>query len=100
MMRVVLSLQADADLREIWTYSAETWDRAQADAYINGLRGTLDKVRRGVITLRGDPALPPVYRSLHHKRRVILLRMDVNDLRVIRILHDRMDPGRHLGDKA
>lgn len=98
MTRIVLSRQAGEDLRDIWLYSAKTWGRAQADAYVNGLRATLGKLGHGTSAPRSHPALSPAYRCLHHKRHVIILRLDGQDARVIRILHDRMDPARHLSD--
>ena len=36
-----LTPAAQADLAAIWTYTAEIWSVAQADAYVSGIRNAL-----------------------------------------------------------
>ncbi len=96
MTDYTLSRRAEADLDEIWDYSAEHWGREQASNYVDALR---DSVRR----LAADPARGRVVtvggRSYHRYRsssHLIFYRTTKRGIHVVRILQQSMDHSRHL----
>jgi toxin ParE1/3/4 len=95
MSRFVLSPRAQADLDEIWGYTAQRWGTGQAERYIRLIGAVIhaladqpgrgkrcDNIREGYWKL---PAGSHVvfYRHLHGR------------IEVGRILHNRMDFERH-----
>lgn len=90
-----LSNRAVADLKEIWIYTEEHWGAAQADRYyrdiIAAIEGLARQERQGrVVDLREGYLKYPVGRHMLYFTTV-----DAR-LRVVRILHQRMDVQRHL----
>jgi toxin ParE1/3/4 len=96
MRRFALSPRAQADLDEIWDYSATRWGVLQSEAYVRliqtamqtlaaspGLGRTCDAIRRG-------------YRRHPAGSHVIFYRQHGGIIEIIRILHQRMDVGSHL----
>ena len=94
-MRWTLSRRALTDLDSIWDYTAERWDQAQAERYLRLLQ-------RGVEALAADPLIGRTcddirsgYRKLNVGSHVIFYKTNSDAIHVIRILHARMDFGRH-----
>jgi toxin ParE1/3/4 len=92
----VLSRRAEADLDEIWDFSANTWGRDQANRYVEVLR---DDMRR----LASDPSRGRTVtfgRGTYHRYKsgshVIFYRAIARGVRIVRILHESMDHKRHL----
>jgi toxin ParE1/3/4 len=92
----VLSTRAKADLEEIWSYTENRWGFDQAERYIGELR-------RHIETIAAHPAsgMPcPQVRAGYHKYRAgshfLFYRITDDGVDVVRILHERMDFGRHL----
>ncbi|MEM7569231.1 MAG: type II toxin-antitoxin system RelE/ParE family toxin [Pseudomonadota bacterium] len=96
MADYTLTPGAEADLEGIWDYSADTWSIAQANKYIDqlvvhfealadkpGLAAPCEHIRAG-------------YRYVHAERHVIYLRTTESGIEIVRILHDRMLPRKHL----
>ena len=86
-----LTPAAQADLATIWTYTAQTWSAAQADAYITGIRNTLDILldSPGLAPMRAE-ITPPV-RIHRHRSHIIVYRIEAPYLAVIRIRHGHED---------
>lgn len=96
MRKVRLSALAESDLLDIWQYSFEQWDEAQADKY-------LDELDNGINLLTENPELGASrnyvregYRVLVINRHAIYYTVTTSAIRVVRILHVLMDPDRHL----
>jgi toxin ParE1/3/4 len=95
-----LSDRAQADLVEIWDYSAEQWGVDQADRYIDAL---ITRFRwlggnAALWKLRSDLA-SGLY-SYPQQSHAIYFRVcaDVSDaIEIVRVLHGRMEPARHVG---
>jgi toxin ParE1/3/4 len=94
--KYLLSRKAKADLEAIWLYGFERWSLKQADMYVAGLYdcfemiGRMPHLGRKAFHLRAE--LLRFEHDSHtifyiHKKRTVL---------VIRILHGKMDPERHL----
>jgi toxin ParE1/3/4 len=95
-MGFVLSPRAKADIDDIWAYTVERWGLAQAEHYVGligravaaagerpGLGHACDDVREGYFKLRVGSHL-------------IFYRLQGADIDVVRVLHGRMDAGRHV----
>ena len=94
--RVLISHRAEADLREIWHYTAETWDESQADRYLDALADGMqicglrpqdgtnrDAIRRG-------------YWSARLRKHVIFYTVDETSVIIQRVLHGSQDHPQHL----
>lgn len=87
---------ARRDLDSIWDTTVDRWGTGQAVKYLTALKDRC-------IALTGDPRLsrsadhlaPSLCRTLSG-RHVIYHRRTENEVIVIRILHQRMDPDLHL----
>ena len=95
--RLVKDRTAAEDLIEIWSYSFETWDEAQADRY-------LAQLESGILALRDAPergrARPEfrnhAYFSKRVREHVVFYTFDEDEVRIRRVLHKARDYERHL----
>ncbi len=91
-----LTPAAQRDLDEIFDYTAKTWDAEQAEHYVLGLRKLFDTLAaetwRGTrVSGRAEPLLR--YPGVSH---VVFFERGAHSIRIIRILHKRMDANTHL----
>lgn len=114
MARFRLSRPAQADLDKILTTSAERWGDDTSRRYAELLVAAMRKVAadpEGPVTQNRKEILSGI-RSLHLRqvrrdRRAGSVRQPVHVIyfraiepgviEIVRVLHERMDPGRHLG---
>jgi toxin ParE1/3/4 len=94
--RLILSVEAEADLDQIFTYGIEQWGVELADAY----RQRLDRAFSGLLERPGkgppfDSALPGVHSVKAGEHRIFYTASD-DAVRVARILHHAMDAPRRL----
>jgi len=93
-----LTPAAQRDLSSIWDYTAERWDVDQAETYIGEIRAAVERVAEDPRRGRTRDEVREDYSSYSIVSHVLFYR--VNDaaeiVDIIRILHQRMDPGRHL----
>lgn len=90
--RYDITLDAKADIRNIWLYTAETWGEAQADRYTKALDDTFDEIADGKAFSRTFLKVYPhlrVVRCEHHY--VFYLSLEGQRPNIIAILHERMD---------
>lgn len=94
-----LSARAEADLAEIWVYSAEQWSVDQADRYIEALvarfRWLCDNP--SLWKLRQD--ITEGLYSYPQQSHVIYFRTDEDApevIEIVRVLHGRMEPAKHV----
>ena len=90
------SSQAELDLIGIWRYTAEHWGDTQADGY-------LDDLDRAISALADNPelgvsreAVRTGYRALFIKNHVAYYTVRPDSIFIVRVLHEKMDPDRHL----
>ena len=99
MKGYVLSPAAQADLGEIWDYSARNWGAEQADRYILAIRDACEAVADGRRQGRPIDDIRPGYRKLALASHFLFYRItDAGMIDVIRILHQRMDVASRLQD--
>ena len=90
-----LSPSAVTDLEEIWLYSFKNWSLEQADRYHNAIVDTFEDLAAGrkigrPVDIREGYFKHPV--GAH----VVFYRFAESGIVVVRVLHQRMDVGRHL----
>lgn len=87
----LLTPRAEADLEDIWIYSAETWSPNQADTYLDGLLGTIDTLVAMPSMARERIEFSPPVRIHSTGLHLVVYRIEGNHLLVIRILGGRQD---------
>jgi toxin ParE1/3/4 len=91
MSGYVLTPAAQADVAEIWDYTAERWSREQATAYIRAIQEACEGLASGMRISR-PVDMKPGYLETNVKSHFIIFRRDGAGLvAVICILHSRMD---------
>lgn len=91
-----LTPAAVADLDSIWTHTAATWDQSQAETYLLAIGSALDLLATHPQLGRTCDDVRPGYRRHTCGSHIIFYRLGTDGIDVIRILHVRMDPDRHL----
>lgn len=96
MTGFILTPAAQADIDEIWTYTAERWGEDQAESYLLGIRDACVELAAGKRTSR-PVDIRDGYRKAFVGSHVLYFRgRDSAGIVVVRILHKRMDAARHL----
>lgn len=95
-MTVIIRERAEADLADIWRFTAGRWSVAQADKYYRD-------IVQAIAAIGDRPELGKVcddiragYRRHSVASHVIFYRIDVGTIDVVRVLHARRDFKRHL----
>jgi toxin ParE1/3/4 len=96
MTSFVLSPRAQADIEEIWDYTAERWGLDRAEHYIRdierAIRVVADETARG----RACDDIRRGYHKFSVGSHVLFYRSAGDQVEIVRILHRRMDFPRHL----
>lgn len=98
MTQYRLTPAAQRDLTNIWDYSVETWNARQAERYVRAIQATAELLTRNKELGRRRPDLGSRYRSVTSGSHVLFYKCTDDAVEIIRILHHRMDPGRHFTD--
>ncbi len=96
MSRFLLRASAEADLADIWRFTATQWSETQADRYHEGIVEALTVLASGHVQGRHCDEIRPGYRRYNVGSHVIFYRAAGDDIDVVRILHARRDFRRHL----
>ncbi len=94
-MKLLWTVRAEGDLRAIRKYSVEHWGGRVAIDYLKAIRDAARGVATGQRRLR---ELPGGYASVSVRSHILVLRVDpeAGTMTVARVLHQAMDPERHL----
>lgn len=92
----VLSPRAQADLDEIWDFTAATWGETQAVRYARVLQQAVEAAAADPRLGRPADDIRPGYFRCPAGSHVLFFRLTGTGIDVVRILHKRMDFGRHL----
>lgn len=96
MYKLEIRPLAKTDLIAIWRYSFDKWGEEQADKYLaqldTGLQGLIDNPQLG----QAREKIRAGYRSIQIHRHVIYYRLTGNNIDIVRVLHERMIPQKHL----
>ncbi len=96
MSQYRLTPAAQRDLSSIWDFTEERWDVRQAETYLAEIRAAVERVaddpRRG----RACDEIRTGYRQYAIGSHLLFYVESAVGVDVVRILHQRMDPMRHL----
>jgi toxin ParE1/3/4 len=92
----VLTPRAQADLDEIWDYTADRWGLDQAETYTRQLWKDIAIVADRPALGRECNDVRRGYRMYPSGSPVLFYRHTVDGIDVVRILHERMDYERHI----
>ena len=91
-MNLLLSPAAQLDVSDIWDFTVARWGEDQAERYNSRIRDTLNELAAGRRSSRAADDVVRGYRTCFIGSHVAYFRIDADDLIVIRILHQSMDP--------
>jgi len=94
--RFVLTPRAQADLEEIWDYTADRWGLDQAETYIRQLWKAIAEVADRPALGKECAAVRAGYRKYRCGSHVLFYRQGAGAIDIVRILHERMDYERHI----
>ena len=97
MADFVLSERARQDLLEIGDYSARKWSEQQAERYVRMIIGECRDLANRPLVGRSYDQWRPGLRGYPCGKHVIFYReLSQTKVRIVRILHEKMDFPRHL----
>lgn len=95
MAQIHISQAARRDLDLIWLRSVDQWSRVQVDRYTSQLLERLKDVLANPYI--GRPvAIRPSWRKVFSGSHSIYYRLVDDGIEVVRVLHQSMDPHKHL----
>lgn len=96
MSQYRLTSAAQRDLSSVWDFTEQRWDTRQTETYLSEIRTAIERIaddpRRG----RACDDIREGYRRYGIGSHLLFYVERADGVDVIRILHQRMDPGRHL----
>lgn len=96
MVSVRLSPAAQGDLDAIFDYTVQRWGLEQAVDYTQAMQSAWTALAQAPDRSQDCGHIRSGYRRAAVGRHVIYFRVESWGIAVIRILHQRMDPPRHL----
>lgn len=98
MPKAELTPRAEADMRDIWRYTAETWSEQQAQRYSDDLFDMMEAL--ALAPQRGRPAddLSLGLRKQNCGAHTIFYRPSETGALIVRVLHQRMDHAAKLAN--
>ena len=98
MAKIRKQARAESDLIEIWLYSYERWGESQAERYFDELENGIQQLGRNPELGQHCDHIRERYRCLRINRHVVYYTYTLKPpvVRIVRVLHERMDPGRNL----
>lgn len=91
-----LSEAADGDLTEIYLYSHRQFGERQADAYLASLDDCFMRLARTPMIGRSIEHIRAGYLRFEHASHTVFYVRTERGVRIVRVLHESMDPERHL----
>ena len=96
MSRPILSPAAQADINDIWDYTADNWSIEQADRYVLQIREACASMSSDGREGRSMTDVRQGYLKLTIGSHFIIFRLVDDVVEIIRILHQRIDIPSHL----
>lgn len=88
-LKIELSKEAADDIDAIWDYTAEIWSVAQAEAYTNSIRKTIQTIALMPQIGREYREIAPPIRIHPSGRHYVIYRVKGGILNIVRVLHQR-----------
>lgn len=96
MISFRLTPAAQRDLSSIWDYTDERWDAGQAEKYVGEIRAATERIAEDPARGRSCDDVREGYRRYSIGSHLLFYVVRADGVDVIRILHQRMDPTRHV----
>lgn len=96
MSQYRLTPAAQRDLSSIWDFTEDRWGISQAEKYIREIQAVVERVAEDSDRGRVREGIREGYRSCAVGSHVVFYLLRASHIEVVRILHQRMDFGRHL----
>lgn len=94
--RYRLTPAAQRDLSSIWDFTVGRWDADQAETYVLEIQSAIERIAEQPDRGRPVDEIRAGYRRYAIGSHLIFFVESHDGVNVIRILHQRMDPTRHL----
>ena len=94
--QLVIAPAAKADLKDIYQYGMRQWGQAQSDSYLETIKDQFWSLTEQPIIGIDRSELLPDARSLPIESHTLFYRVTTDTIEIIRVLHGRQDPQRHL----
>jgi toxin ParE1/3/4 len=91
-----LSGKAKADVKEIGRYTQQRWGVEQRNRYLGELDACFQKIGANPTLGNSAEAIREGYRRIRASSHVVFFRKAGNEVEIVRVLHERMLPGKHL----
>jgi toxin ParE1/3/4 len=94
--RYTLSPRAQRDLDDIWEHTVKHWGLDQAEFYVHQIGQHVETIAARPLIGRACPEVRAGYYKYPSGSHVLFYRLTDDGIDIVRILHERMDFGRHL----
>lgn len=94
--QLVIAPAAQNDLKDIYQYGLRQWGQAQSESYLSTLKNQFWLLTQQPLMGTERPELLPNIRSLPIESHTLFYRATNSRVEIIRVLHGRQDPQRHL----
>mgnify|MGYP001823799434 FL=1 len=94
--QLVIAPAAKNDLKEIYQYGLRQWGQSQSESYLSTIKKQFWLLTQQPLMGTERPELLPDTRSLPIESHTLFYRVTANRVEIIRLLHGRQDPQRHL----
>lgn len=91
-----LTPAAQRDLSSIWDFTKERWDAHQAETYVVEIRAAIERVAADPSRGRPCDDVREGYRRYGIESHLLYYVGSADGVDIVRVLHQRMDPTRHL----
>lgn len=93
---LIIAPAAKADLKDIYQYGLRQWGQQQSDSYLENLEEHFWMLTEQPLIGVERPDLLTDMRSLPIESHTLFYRARSGTVEIIRVLHGRQDPQRHL----
>ena len=94
--QLVIAPAAKNDLKDIYQYGLRQWGQSQSESYLSTIKKQFWLLTQQPLMGTERPKLLPDTRSLPIENHTLLYRITATRVEIIRVLHGRQDPQRHL----
>ncbi len=94
--QLVITPAARNDLKDIYQYGLRLWGKTRSNSYLTAIKDQFWSLTEQPLMGIERSELLPDARSLPIQSHTLFYRIASNRIEIIRILHSRQDPQRHL----
>ena len=94
--QLVIAPAAKTDLKDIYQYGLRQWGQAQSESYLAAIKNHFWLLTQQPLMGAERNELLPEVRSLPIESHTLFYRVTTDTVEIIRVLHGRQDPQRHL----